>query len=146
VIPRTTGFWPVLIQEVHGLEARGTVAGMKHVRTTNKRGLFKPLIESAAVQAATMVLRPGQSSSDEPENEHPRAEQWLYVVSGAGRATVDGRSVKLAQGSLLLVEKGEAHRITNTGNGPMVTVNFYAPPAYGEDGDVRPSVKGKRKG
>jgi mannose-6-phosphate isomerase-like protein (cupin superfamily) len=119
---------------------------MKHVTTSKKRGFFKPLIESASVQAAMMVLRPGQSSSDEPENEHPRAEQWLYVVAGTGRARVDGRSVKLAQGSLLLVEKGEAHQITNTGDEPMVTVNLYAPPAYREDGEVRPSIKGKRKG
>jgi mannose-6-phosphate isomerase-like protein (cupin superfamily) len=119
---------------------------MKHVNTSKKRGFFKPLIESASVQAAMMVLRPGQSSSDEPENEHPRAEQWLYVVSGTGRGTVDGRSVKLGEGSLLLVEKGEAHRITNTGHEPMVTVNFYAPPAYRGDGEVRPSIKGKRKG
>jgi mannose-6-phosphate isomerase-like protein (cupin superfamily) len=118
---------------------------MKHVSTTNKKGLFKPLIESAAVQAATMVLRPGQSSSDEVVNEHPRAEQWMFVVSGSGRATVGRRSVKVAEGSLLLIEKGEAHRITNTGRGEMVTVNFYAPPAYSADGEVRPSVKrGKR--
>jgi mannose-6-phosphate isomerase-like protein (cupin superfamily) len=118
---------------------------MKHVNTSKKRGFFKPLIESVSVQAAMMVLRPGQSSSDEPENEHPRVEQWLYVVSGAGRANVDGRSIKLAKGSLLLVDKGEPHRITNTGDEPMVTVNLYAPPAYREDGEVRPSVKGKRK-
>lgn len=119
---------------------------MRHVNTSKKRGFFKPLIESESVQSAMMVLRPGQSSSYEPENEHPRAEQWLYVVSGAGRATVDGRSVNLGAGSLLLVEKGEAHRITNTGDEPMVTVNFYAPPAYRRDGEVRPSIKGKRKG
>jgi mannose-6-phosphate isomerase-like protein (cupin superfamily) len=118
---------------------------MKHVRTGKKKGLFKPLMESAAVQAATMVLRPGQSSSDEVENEHPRAEQWMFVVAGSGRATVGKRSVKVAEGSLLLIEKGESHRITNTGRGEMVTVNFYAPPAYSADGEVRPSVKrGKR--
>jgi mannose-6-phosphate isomerase-like protein (cupin superfamily) len=53
--------------------------------------------------------------------------------------------VKVAEGSLLLIEKGEAHRITNTGSTEMVTVNFYAPPAYSGDGEVRRSVKrGKR--
>ena|SRR5689334_2385717 len=118
---------------------------MKHLNTTKKKGLFKPLMESAAVQAAMMVLKPGQSSSDEVENEHPRAEQWMFVVSGSGRATVGRRSVKVAEGSLLLIEKGEAHRITNTGRREMVTVNFYAPPAYSGGGEVRPSVKrGKR--
>ena len=124
---------------------RTTASVMKHVKTTKKRGLFKPLTESAAVQAATMVLQPGQSSSDEVENEQPRAEQWMFVASGSGRALVGKRSIKVAEGSLLLIEKGEAHRITNTGRTEMVTVNFYAPPAYSADGEVRRSVKrGKR--
>ena len=116
------------------------------MNTTKKRGFFKPVMESSSVQAAMMVLRPGQGSSEEPENEHPRAEQWVYVVSGSGRAVAGGRSVKLSAGSLVLVEKDEAHRIVNTGDEAMVTVNFYAPPAYGGDGEVKASVKKKRKG
>ena len=62
-----------------------------------------------------MVLRPGQSTG-EPENEHPRSEQWLFVVSGSGKGGVDQRSVALKENSLLLIEKGEVHQITNTGN------------------------------
>jgi hypothetical protein len=42
--------------------------------------------QHAHAQAAMMTLRPGQSSSDEPVNEHPRCEQWLFVIAGAGRA------------------------------------------------------------
>src|SRR3954471_24702904 len=114
---------------------------MKHVDTTKYKVLFTPLIESRAVQAAMMVLKPGESSSDEPENEHPAAEQWLFVVSGGGRAKVGRRSLRLRAGSLLLIEKGEAHQITNTGDAPMVTLNFYAPPAYTKGGDVKPTVK-----
>jgi mannose-6-phosphate isomerase-like protein (cupin superfamily) len=112
---------------------------MKHVRI-KKKGLFHPLIQSASVQAATMVLRPGQSSSDEPENEHPRSEQWLFVISGSGTARVGWRSVRLDEGSLLLIEKHEPHRITGRGTKPLVTINFYVPPAYDADGDVKPSV------
>jgi mannose-6-phosphate isomerase-like protein (cupin superfamily) len=88
-----------------------------------------------------MTLRPGQSSSDEVVNEHPRCEQWLLVLSGAGRATVEKRRVALKEGSLLLIEKGEAHRITNTGKRPLVTLNLYAPPAYTKGGDLRTVAK-----
>jgi mannose-6-phosphate isomerase-like protein (cupin superfamily) len=77
------------------------------------------------------------------ENEHPRAEQWVYVVAGSGVARCGGRSVKLGEGSLLLIEKGERHRIRNTGRKEMVTVNFYCPPAYRGDGEVKKGVKGK---
>jgi mannose-6-phosphate isomerase-like protein (cupin superfamily) len=45
------------------------------------------------------------------------------------------RTVKLAAGSLLIIGKGELHQIRNTGNRPMKTINFYAPPAYDDDGE-----------
>src|SRR5579864_5215722 len=112
---------------------------MKHIQI-KRSGLFKPLLRSSSVQAATMVLRPGQSSSEQPEDEHPKAEQWLFVLSGGGRARVAGRTIRLRAGTLLLIEKREPHRITNTGSVPMVTLNFYAPPAYRDDGNVMPSV------
>ena len=108
--------------------------------------MFSVLHSTADAQAAMMTLRPGQSTSDEPENEHPRCEQWLFVLSGAGRAVVGKRRTALKQNSLLLIEKGEPHQITNTGKSPLVTLNFYAPPAYTKAGDLKmlarvPTVK-----
>ena len=76
-----------------------------------------------------MVLRPGQSTSGEG-NVHPRSDQWLYVVSGTGRATVHGRQVALEPGSLLLIEAGEPQEVSNDGPEPLVTINVYTPPAY----------------
>ena len=116
---------------------------MKQVRTTSVRAKFKVLLEGASSQAAMMTLKPGESSSDQPENEHPRAEQWVFVVDGSGRAKTPGRSVAINAGSLVLIEKNERHQITNTGRRPLVTINFYAPPAYTPDGEVRRSVKRK---
>src|SRR5688500_16112462 len=113
---------------------------MKHSHTGKKRGLFVPLIESGSVQSAMMVLQPGQHSGEEVENEHPRAEQWLFVVSGAGRARIGQKTIALRTGSLLLIEKGERHRITASRVTALVTLNFYAPTAYTPDGDVKPSV------
>ena len=116
---------------------------MKHVRTTNVRAKFEVLLDGATSQAAMMTLKPGASSSDEPENEHPKSEQWVFVVDGAGRAKTPGRSVPIKAGSLVLIEKDEPHQITNTGRRPLVTINFYAPPAYTPDGEVKRSVKRK---
>ncbi len=84
-----------------------------------------------------MTLKPGQSTSDAPENEHPRCEQWLFVLSGTGRAVVGNRRVAIKPNSLLLIEKGEPHQIKNTGRTPLVTLNFYAPPAYTKAGDLK---------
>ena len=118
---------------------------MKHVDTRKHRGFFRLMLDSGHAQAAMMILRPGQSSSDQPENEHPRCEQWLYVISGTGRATTGKRRASLKEGSLLLIENDEPHQITCTGRTSVVTINLYVPPAYKRGGDVkllakRPSV------
>jgi mannose-6-phosphate isomerase-like protein (cupin superfamily) len=110
---------------------------MKHIQTApHRRKDFKVLALTRSAECAIMTLKPGDSTSDKPENEHPRAEQWLYVVSGAGRAKVGRRTVTLKEGSLLLIEKREPHQITNTGRTPLVTLNFYAPPAYDLKGEL----------
>lgn len=118
---------------------------MKLINTATKRRGFKVVAEGRDSQAAVMVLQPGEATAPAPENEHPRAEQWLLVLSGSGRARVEGRRVSLKTGSLLLVEKGEAHQITNTGRAPLVTLNFYAPPAYTRGGVVRRRAKKSRQ-
>src|SRR5689334_20416447 len=114
---------------------------MKHFNTANPKSFFKVLASTHDSQVEPMVLKPGQSTSDEPENEHAKCEQWLYVISGAGRAIVGKKRQTLKKGSLLLIGKGEPHQITNTGRTPMLTINFYAPPAYSSSGNVKASAK-----
>ena len=110
---------------------------MRHISTGSKRSFFSVLHATAAAQAAMMTLRPGQSTSDEPVNEHPRCEQWLFVVAGTGKAAIGKRTVTLRANSLLLIEKGEPHQITNTGRSPLVTLNLYCPPAYTSGGELK---------
>ena len=114
---------------------------MKHVKALEGKGMFRVVMESGSVQGAVMVLGVGKSSSDVPEDEHPKAEQWVYVVSGSGVAKGrKGRGIQLSAGSMLYIAKNEAHQIKNTGWRKLVTVNFYAPPAYTKSGEVRRSV------
>jgi mannose-6-phosphate isomerase-like protein (cupin superfamily) len=115
---------------------------MKLIKTTKKRETFELLFATRHLQAAMMTLRPGASSSPKPDNEHPRCEQWLFVVSGTGEARIGKESgrlrrIKLNAASLLLIEASELHQITNVGRLPLVTLNFYAPPAYRKDGEPR---------
>lgn len=98
---------------------------------------FRPAFEVGGVQAAEMVLAPGDSEGD-PENYHRGAEQWLFVVAGTGVAIVDGARRKLKPGSLVVIERGERHEIRNTGREMLRTLNFYSPPAYTSGGEPRP--------
>lgn len=102
---------------------------MEQVDMRDRSGGFRILAGTPRSQAASMVLDPGESTGG-PENRHPDSDQWLYVISGRGRATVDGRAVDLETGALLLIEAGEAHEIANAGQEPLRTLNVYAPPVY----------------
>ena len=108
---------------------------MRHLRTTG-RAHFRVLESTRSAQSALMVLKPGQSTG-QLQNEHPRSEQWLFVVSGRGQAVVNQRRLAIREKSLLLIEKGELHQVSNTGRSPLVTLNFYAPPAYTDDGELK---------
>ena len=115
---------------------------MQHRRLRFGRG-FRVVAECRGVQGAQMVIAPGDGEGG-PDNRHRAVEQWLYVVSGSGVAIVDGVRRRLGEGSLLLIERGEAHEIRNTGRTPLRTLNFYAPPAYTEGGNPRPPARRPR--
>ena len=102
---------------------------------------FRVAFDVRRAQAAEMVLAPGDSEGG-PDNRHRGADQWLFVVSGTGVATVEGRRVPLKAGTLLVIERRERHEVRNTGRALLKTLNFYYPPAFDADGD--PVGAGKR--
>lgn len=102
---------------------------MRHFDTREPEGFFDVVGGTTRSQAATMVLEPGRSTGG-PDNRHDASDQWLYVVSGRGSATVEGETVDLAEGSLVLVEAGEAHKVAAADDTCLVTISVYAPPAY----------------
>ena len=78
-------------------------------------------------QAAVRVIQP-HTVVGRPEDRHPDSDQWVFVLSGTGRAVVDGREAKLAPGTLLLVEAGEPHEFHNETEAGLVTVSIFSPP------------------
>jgi mannose-6-phosphate isomerase-like protein (cupin superfamily) len=110
----------------------------KHLRFG--RG-FRVAVGNRRSQAAEMVIAPGKAEGD-PDNRHRGADQWLYVLSGTGVATVNHKRYALRAGSLVLIERGDRHEVRNTGRGLMRTLNIYVPPAYDSEGDELP--RGKR--
>jgi mannose-6-phosphate isomerase-like protein (cupin superfamily) len=87
-----------------------------------------------------MVLAPGDSEGG-PDNRHRGSDQWLFVVSGSGMATISSKRQRLRAGTLLLIERGTIHEIRNTGRTPLKTLNLYVPPAYTSKGDPLPRGK-----
>jgi len=102
---------------------------------------FRVAFDVRLAQAAEMVLAPGDSEGG-PDNRHRGADQWLFVVSGTGVATVEGRRVPLKAGTLLVIERRERHEVRNTGRTLLKTLNFYYPPAFDADGEPVGAGKG----
>lgn len=107
-------------------------------RTTLRFGKgFRVALGNRRAQAAALVIAPGHCEGG-PDNRHRGADQWLFVLSGRGSATVNKKRVPLREGSLLLIEKGETHEIRNTGRTALKTLTLYVPPAYTKGGDELP--------
>jgi mannose-6-phosphate isomerase-like protein (cupin superfamily) len=94
---------------------------------------FKVAMSNKRAQVATMVIAPGDSEGG-PDNKHRGADQWLFVLSGTGEATLGRRTHRIKTGTLVLIERGTTHEIRNTGRRPLETLNVYVPPAYRSDG------------
>lgn len=99
---------------------------------------FRPALENKRSQAAEMVLAPGETEGD-PQNNHRGSDQWLFVVAGEGVAIINRRKYILRSGSLILIERGDRHKIRATGNAPLRTLNFYVPPAYADEDTPLPA-------
>lgn len=91
---------------------------------------FDVVTESDEAQIAQMTLGPGRATGG-PDNYHAEADQWLFVVSGSGVATVDGDEIRVEADDLLRIEAGERHEIENDGDQPLETLNIYTPPRTG---------------
>jgi mannose-6-phosphate isomerase-like protein (cupin superfamily) len=112
-----------------------------HSKTLRFGKGFRVAFEVRKAQAAEMVIPPGGSEGG-ADNRHRGADQWLFVVSGSGVATVEGKRVPLKAGTLLVIEKGERHEVRNTGRTLLKTLNFYYPPAFDAEGDPKGPGRG----
>ena len=80
-------------------------------------------------QVSFSVLEPGEHLGDR-YSRHPYSDHWVLVLEGSGVAKIDGSMIPLAEGSLVLIERGEFYELSNTSDAPLRMLNFYGPPAY----------------
>jgi mannose-6-phosphate isomerase-like protein (cupin superfamily) len=125
--------------ELVASQAKTRVRVVQHKRLQFGHG-FRVQLSNKDAQIAQMTLAPNEIEGG-PDNRHRGADQWLFVVSGTGKAIVNGTSLSLRAGSLLLIERGDYHEIRNTGKSPLRTLNVYVPPAYTAAGEELPRAK-----
>jgi len=74
------------------------------------------LVPGAVQTVGIAEILPGKSN---PLHYHPNCEEVLYVLSGQGTQSFDGRTVELKAGMTICIPPGVKHNLLNTGTEPI---------------------------
>lgn len=93
----------------------------------------------SGTQGGLMILQPMPADFSTGIHFHEEADEFFYVVSGAGVATISGQEHEIGPGDVLFVPAGEDHRIA-TREEPMELLEFLDRP--GLDEEFRAEIEG----
>lgn len=97
-------------------------------------GTYDVLADAADFKVKTIEVHPGQRLSYQTHSR--RSEHW-FVVRGKGFVTLEGKRIDVQRGDAVDIPVGAAHRIQNTGDGPLLFVEVQHGDYFGEDDIVR---------
>ena len=72
-------------------------------------------------------IKPGNTVK--PAHSHPNHEEVVFLLSGSGKAYIDGKVFDIRKGSAVLFSAGSIHMLRNSGNEDMKVACFFAPAA-----------------
>ncbi|QPP08941.1 cupin domain-containing protein [Streptomyces bathyalis] len=100
------------------------------VASNNRQGgEIKALLTPHSVGATagftgTQRIRPGDRIA---EHYHPYSDEFIYLVEGELRITVDGEEQDLAADEAVMFRRGQRHRLVSTGSTPAFLVYHISP-------------------
>ena len=97
-------------------------------------GRWEILAEEEAYKVKRIIVEPGARFSYQ---KHAKREEHWTILRGEALATLEGKEIPLKPGGVLHVPLGAAHRIANTGSGPMEFIEVQLGSYFGEDDIVR---------
>jgi mannose-6-phosphate isomerase-like protein (cupin superfamily) len=68
---------------------------------------------------------------------HGKRDELWTIVGGKGIAEVDGLEIIVHYGDTVDIRRGQKHRMTNTGNEPLIYIEVQTGEYFGEDDIVR---------
>ena len=83
--------------------------------------VFFQKVPGLAFSFRKRVLHPGASIGTHPQTE----DEVYYVVSGAGRMSVDGRTFEVKPGDAVLTRPGSSHALAQQGHDDLVLVIVF---------------------
>ena len=80
-----------------------------------------PTDQLKAMTAGSLLLNPG--ATPHPPHDHAE-EEFMVVTEGTGEILLDGKTTKVAPGSIMYSAAGKSHGILNTGKTPLMFYYF----------------------
>src|SRR5215510_10520398 len=81
------------------------------------------LMPSAEQTVGLATILPGKQN---PVHYHPNCEEVLYVISGQGLQSYDGRTVELKAGMTIRIPANVKHNLVNKGTEPLRTLVSFS--------------------
>jgi mannose-6-phosphate isomerase-like protein (cupin superfamily) len=78
-----------------------------------------PTDQIGSMTAGSLRLKPGMSPH--PPHTHPE-EEFMVITEGTGEIVVEGKTTRVAPGTMMYCAAGKLHGIVNTGKEPLL---FY---------------------
>lgn len=97
-------------------------------------GEYQKLFEESGVWVKRVEVKPHSRLS--LQQHCKRSEKWI-VVSGFGKAEVNGKEVLIGPSSVVDIPVQAIHRIGNTGDAPLIFIEVACGSYLGEDDIIR---------
>jgi len=97
-------------------------------------GNYQKLFEESGVWVKRVEVKPHCRLSLQKHDK--RSEKWI-IVSGIGKAEVDGKAIVLGPSSVVDIPLQTIHRIASTSDAPLIFIEVACGPYLGEDDIVR---------
>ena len=82
------------------------------------------IFESARLLVGLNAFEPGQEHA---LHAHAGQDKVYQVIEGEGLFLLDGRTLQMKAGDLLIAPEGVAHGVRNTGDGRLLVMAILAP-------------------
>jgi mannose-6-phosphate isomerase-like protein (cupin superfamily) len=103
---------------------------LAHIRESSRD--FHLLQTTDRLQTATMLLKPGEATSDKLE-VHDDSDQIVLLLEGRLLAILGGEQKIIEPGESIIVPAGTPHRFCNESDERAFAFTVYGPPAYPEE-------------
>lgn len=82
------------------------------------------------MQLVLMSLEPGE---DIGEEVHENIDQFIRVEGGEGKVVLNGKEIRISDGTAFIIPQGTKHNIINTSRDDLKLYTIYTPPNHQKD-------------